>query len=61
MVQSIPRTGELIASGRMGPDGDMVLVHTKLHSQRGAADCLVKCNDNGLAQSLCAFLRTALV
>ena len=60
VVESIPRTSEVIAAGRLGADGEVVLVHTKLHPQRGAADCLIKCNDNSLAQSLSSHLRKVL-
>ncbi len=60
VVDSIPRTAEVIAAGQVGPNGEAVLVHTKLHSQRGAADCLIKCNDNALAQQLGQHLTKAL-
>lgn len=60
VVDSIPRTAEVIAAGQVGQNGEAVLVHTKLHSKRGAADCLIKCNDNALAQQLGQHLTKAL-
>lgn len=61
VVESIPRTAEVIAAGRLGPDGGaIVLVHAKLHAQSGSADCLIKCNDNVLAQHLGQHLAKAL-
>jgi hypothetical protein len=60
VVESIPRTAEVIAAGRLGPDGGAVLVHAKLHAQSGSADCLIKCNDNVLAQHLSQHLAKTL-
>jgi hypothetical protein len=60
VVDSIPRTAEVIAAGQLGTNGEAVLVHTKLHAQRGAADCLIKCNDNALAQQLSQHLVKSL-
>lgn len=61
VVESIPRTAEVIAAGRLGPDGGTtLLVHAKLHAQSGSADCLIKCNDSVLAQHLGKHLVKAL-
>lgn len=61
VVESIPRTAEVIAAGRFDPDGGTtLLVHAKLHAQSGSADCLIKCNDSVLAQHLGQHLVKAL-
>jgi len=58
VVDAIVKTNEVIAAGRM--DGDTMLLHTKLAIQRGAVDCLVKCNDNHLGQSFANHLKIVL-
>jgi hypothetical protein len=60
VVESITRTSEVIAAGNLGVKGEPILVHSKLHTQRGAADLLIKCNDNALAQAFVNHLKAVL-
>lgn len=59
MVEAIPKTNEVIAAGRLEGDATL-LVHSKLMVQRGAVDCIIKCNDNNLAQSFAVYLKKSL-
>lgn len=59
VVEAISKTSEVIAAGKLG-DGESLLVHTKLLVHRGAVDCIVKCNDNSLAQSFIGHLKKSL-
>jgi len=61
VVESIPRTAEVIAAGRLGAEGGIeVLLHAKFHNQTGITDCIVKCDNHDIARTLCERLVRAL-